>query len=496
MEEIYSFPTQGRAILKGLDEFRIRGQLCDGIFKTSDGKVFPVHRAILAAASEYFSAMFCGGFKEAKNNNTPIVLQNITALGLGTILSCIYSDSLVLTTKNVFEVLPVAHICCFENIVSSCGEFMVKHLSIETCFAALELSNRFSMLDLEEKTENFMRENFVKLSTTKDFLDIPCDVLCRFLQDDNLVGVEIEIFQAARRWLEASSDRSDLSVEVMSLINFKSIPPEKLADEVINADVFKTSGKCLEMVLQAIKYQMNVYSQPLNKPERIRGVSKIVVIEEAESIGDMYTTTKPGEMRMYEKGYLENVSENYDVPCKAQNMDVKLIEKSMNSVVVGNFLFLFGIRSDDFKPVSMRFDGTMKTWIDLAPIPRPAAVATVAGLVREKDILAVGGMFVTKKSEQKRDGSKFDMTVYRYILRSNCWEKVQNFPSRIAYASACTSQGTLYVAGGVVPRGKKKFSSSAEVMTWSKLYAFDNNADIWLSKAPMNNARSEAVLKL
>ena len=157
-------------------------------------------------------------------------------------------------------------------------------------------------------------------------------------------------------------------------------------------------------------------------------------------------------------------------------MNVKLIEKSMNLVCVGSFLFLFGIKADGYDPVLKRFDGNMKIWIDLTPIPRKAAVATTASLVGNEHILSVGGMLVTMHSKQIRDGSKFDSSVLRYSIYGDTWENVQRFPSRVAYAASCSRQGTLYVAGGVVPKVNRPSSASVEVRTWNRLYAFDSKA--------------------
>ena len=298
------------------------------------------------------------------------------------------------------------------------------------------------------------------------------------------------------RWLRSRVGRFEFSTEVMRLINFKSIACDQLVDEVMNVDIFTTNRECFNMVLNAIKYHTNVLSQPLNGPERIRGSMKVVVIEEGERSERRFTTFTPGKMCIYNKLDIESVGDKSKVlSCKVEDLNVKLVEKSMNLVRVGNFLFLFGTRSDGYDPVLKRFDGNMKVWIDLTPIPRKAAVASTAGIVGKEHILSVGGMLVTMHSKQIRDGSKFDSSVFRYSICRDKWERVQRFPSRVAYAASCSRQGTLYVAGGVVPKVNRPSSASAEVRTWNRLYAFDNKGELWLSKAPMNNARSETVLE-
>ncbi len=57
----------GRAedILKGLSSLREEDILCD-VHLYAEGKVISAHKAVLAAGSPYFKAMFGGKFKESK----------------------------------------------------------------------------------------------------------------------------------------------------------------------------------------------------------------------------------------------------------------------------------------------------------------------------------------------------------------------------------------------------------------------------------------------
>lgn len=49
-------------LLQGFDQLRVEGLLCDVTLVPGDGdEVFPVHRAMMASASDYFKAMFTGG---------------------------------------------------------------------------------------------------------------------------------------------------------------------------------------------------------------------------------------------------------------------------------------------------------------------------------------------------------------------------------------------------------------------------------------------------
>ncbi|NWH60719.1 KLH13 protein, partial [Geococcyx californianus] len=53
--------THSSVVLQGFDQLRVEGLLCDVTLVPGDGdEVFPVHRAMMASASDYFKAMFTG----------------------------------------------------------------------------------------------------------------------------------------------------------------------------------------------------------------------------------------------------------------------------------------------------------------------------------------------------------------------------------------------------------------------------------------------------
>ncbi len=50
----------------GLAEFQETGEFCDAEVK-AEGRIFKVHRVVLASVSPYFRSMYTGDFKERKS---------------------------------------------------------------------------------------------------------------------------------------------------------------------------------------------------------------------------------------------------------------------------------------------------------------------------------------------------------------------------------------------------------------------------------------------
>ncbi|XP_032172669.1 kelch-like protein 13 [Mustela erminea] len=62
---IFTSNTHSSVVLQGFDQLRLEGLLCDVTLMPGDtDDAFPVHRVMMASASDYFKAMFTGGMKE------------------------------------------------------------------------------------------------------------------------------------------------------------------------------------------------------------------------------------------------------------------------------------------------------------------------------------------------------------------------------------------------------------------------------------------------
>ena len=71
--------------------------LCDVVISTTDKQEFPAHKAVLAACSPYFHAMFTS-FVESHQKR--VVLQDIDPKALGLLLDYVYTFQIQVTEKN------------------------------------------------------------------------------------------------------------------------------------------------------------------------------------------------------------------------------------------------------------------------------------------------------------------------------------------------------------------------------------------------------------
>ncbi len=229
--------------------------------------------------------------------------------------------------------------------------------------------------------------------------------MCLYISCQKLkVEDEIEVFNAAKAWIEHDENRREFAAEIMGCISLALIPSGDLIETVRKVPFVRDNEKCMDLVFEALAYQVTLYAQPLyerniNKP---RGMPNLVFIQHGHRLrsetGNLLYAVAD-EKTIIGCVPMDNLSK---LPLMYQ-LKTPFVHASLSAVTHGNFLFMFGVDSRGFTPVTMRFDGSTYQWINLAPIPREATVGSA--VVRVGDhIIVAGGMEVDRYTEYDQYG--------------------------------------------------------------------------------------------
>uniref|UniRef100_A0AAV2JXK4 BTB domain-containing protein n=1 Tax=Knipowitschia caucasica TaxID=637954 RepID=A0AAV2JXK4_KNICA len=90
---------------KGMDNLRLNRELTDVVLSVQ-GEDFPCHRAILAAASHYFRAMFCSGLRESHEER--VEMKGLDSETMRILLDYTYTGRALLTETNVQRIVEAA----------------------------------------------------------------------------------------------------------------------------------------------------------------------------------------------------------------------------------------------------------------------------------------------------------------------------------------------------------------------------------------------------
>lgn len=178
-----------KSVMQRLKEQREENhQLCDVVIHVG-GEAFHAHKAVLAAKSSYFMAMFTSGFKESTEKE--IQLEGDADI-FKVLLQYVYTGILETTPLNVFEVLSMAGYLQFADlrkIMFSVFRHVnsTPQISVADLMKTLELAKHHDIKGLVSRIETHMVSNMLKFRSCAEFLqDIGVEVVEKFLDKGNL----------------------------------------------------------------------------------------------------------------------------------------------------------------------------------------------------------------------------------------------------------------------------------------------------------------------
>ncbi|XP_058035929.1 zinc finger and BTB domain-containing protein 47 isoform X4 [Ahaetulla prasina] len=110
-------------LMDRLNEQRLfQPDLCDvDIVLVQQKSVFPAHKGVLAAYSQFFHSLFT---QNKQLQRVELSLEALTSLGLQQILNFIYTSKLLVNADNIQDVLNAASVLQMTDIASSCQELL------------------------------------------------------------------------------------------------------------------------------------------------------------------------------------------------------------------------------------------------------------------------------------------------------------------------------------------------------------------------------------
>ena len=363
---------------------------------------------------------------------------------------------------------------------------MEGQISVKSWSDILKIGEKYSLQGLREKAANFVFENFNAVRKTPEFHQLPKDVVCFFLNNDFLKpsGGEIQVFRAARSWIEEEDCRIGFLKDLMKCVRFAIIPNELIKEEVLGWHKLYKEPSCASMVTEALCYHAEPFSQPLYSGKQFctRGMPGIAVLH-AGFRGDGFSVETTSTDVFLFTSKFTTMAEPCPVPFAYQ---------SITCVTKGNFIFLLGTDSHYFGPVSMRYDVNTNKWAFLAT-PNIQGLIGATSVCCDQDIYLIGGILVDKSSDYKVDND-LNNDMFKYSIRDNMWSTSScRFPlERVsdgfygAFAAATELHGNLvFLAGGYTP----------ETGSVGTLRVYNVKENTWYAGADMKYKRSHLLLE-
>ncbi|OWF45064.1 kelch-like protein 26 [Mizuhopecten yessoensis] len=460
----------GHSVLAGLKHLRDKQQLFDVIL-TAQNQKFPAHRVVLASCCQYFRAMFTDGLMECQQ--TEIQLNGVTATGIHSLIDFAYTSKILLNFDNIEDILLSANHIQMLPVLKACSDFLKDHLSIENCANMANWADLFSLTELKVHILKFMCKNFVALSYSSEFLQIPASLLrnlffCNYPVDCS----EGDLLSAVVMWICHQPE-----------VRLPQVSP----------------------ILDGVHWE-NISSQDINKLSQNVTFEKLLEI--SMSMRDAISRGFPAEVCCLQKSGLLNtrgyrkalVCVGGFSPRSGMTNDLRYCmigsrvwktltqiphvqQCNFGHVVMNNILYVVGgCFNDNMQEIihnyGFKYNPATHTWSSISQMRSERCRFFLAEA--KGKLYAIGGD-PSASNPLAEDAAPCEC----YNPVDDSWSPIQPMPINRSQHAGVAVGDFLYVSGGL---------QDIDEDTFSDFYKYDTNSDSWISLPPMLMPRADHTL--
>ncbi|XP_008569532.1 PREDICTED: kelch-like protein 32 [Galeopterus variegatus] len=426
------------SVLAALNQQRSDGILCDVTLIAEEQK-FHAHKAVLAACSDYFRAMFSLCMVESGADE--VNLHGVTSLGLKQALEFAYTGQILLEPGVIQDVLAAGSHLQLLELLNLCSHYLIQELNSFNYLDLYRLADLFNLTLLEKAVIDFLVKHLSELlkSRPEDVLTLPYCLLQEVLKSDRLTSLsEEQIWQLALRWLEHSCHYQYMD-ELLQYIRFGLMDVDTLHTVALSHPLVQASETATALVNEALEYHQSIYAQPVWQTRRTKPrfqSDTLYIIG-----GKKREVCKVKELRYFNPVDQENAliaaianwSELAPMP----------VGRSHHCVaVMGDFLFVAGGEVEHASGRSCavrtacRYDPRSNSWAEIASMKNCREHFVLAAV--DECLYAVGG---------RNELRQVLPTVERYCPKKNKWTFVQSFDRSLSCHAGYVADGLLWISG-------------------------------------------------
>ncbi|XP_017538140.1 kelch-like protein 6 isoform X2 [Pygocentrus nattereri] len=442
----------------GLQSLRLDGFLTD-VTLSVQGQLFPCHRAILAAASLYFRAMFCNDLRE--KHEDCVNIKGIDAENMKILLDYTYTSKVHITKENVQKTLEAASLFQFPRVVEACAVYLAEALQPENCVGILRLADTHALAGLKTQAQVYLVQHFGQVCSGEELPELPAAELMALLQRDELgVSQEEQVFEAVMLWVRADrAERLPLLPRILAHVRLPLLDPCYFVEKAEGDELIRGCPELFPLLQEARTYHLagNEVISERTKPRLQQFQSEVFMIiggcTKDEKFVSEVTCLDPLRRSRLEVAKLP-ITE-----MEAETDNKKWVEFAC--VTFRNEVYLSGGKETQHDV--WKYNASLNKWIQIEFMN--------IGRWRHKMAVVGGKVYVMGGF----DGVQRLSSVEAYDPFHNCWTETAPLMFSVSSFSAASYGKCIYVIGGG-PNGK---------LATNSVQCFDPAANKWTPKSPM-----------
>ena len=258
------------------------GTLCDVIFETEKGEQIPAHRAVLAASSPFFRAMFVSSLVESTQKH--VRLPDIDFDVLSAVFSYAYGSDVTLKPDQVLSLLAASDRLQIRGLFVECCQFLQGCLRPDNCLTIRAVAEMHGCVELSRLCTEYVFDNFEEVVKHEEYLSLPCSHLKELISRDEIrVSGEEQVYAAVMQWIQYDLlERRESLAEVMGLIRLPFVSTGFLA-KVESEELVKSESTCQSFIQEARLYKSSPEKRahlgpsPRGRPRKPSGLQDVIL---------------------------------------------------------------------------------------------------------------------------------------------------------------------------------------------------------------------------
>ncbi|KAJ6643121.1 Kelch-like protein 26 [Pseudolycoriella hygida] len=431
-------------VLQGFNGLRSRGFLLD-ITLLVEGKSFRAHRAVLAAVSDYFRAMFTDAMKESTQSEIKIL--EVSARGMELILNYAYTSKIELDSDNILDVLSAASYVQIDAVVEACTNFLTSHLDLENCVDLATISETFCLEKLRQKCYRFICANLSEFAVTEGIKRLTWQQLNYVLSCDFPVDCKEEkVFKIVLEWIYAHKIDIKICHTLLNNIRLSDILMTDLES------MLRRSRFTKELVMQTKSFAL--------AQRKIRHTHKSNATFPITNNNNVLTNYRGMELALvniggFRKAGITNEITYYLPSVKKWHhlTSIPHVEQcNYGTAVRQNELYIVGgcynvYLKEYIHPFGFRYNPISNKWFTIAPMQQDRCRFSLNFV--GKYLYAIGGVSEVDDLEDTWYEEFGESNSERYDPDIDRWRYIPHLPEHRTQHAAASWLNYLYVCGGL-----------------------------------------------
>ena len=456
---------------------------------------FPAHRLVLSCYSPFFERLFESPMRE--QNQGIVKLNEVDEDSVRILLDFMYTRSLTIEYKNVYDLLATAHFLQLVEVCEFCFEFLKTAITVNNWSAILSVSRLYENGLLLRELFEFICENFNAIAESQNFSELAFKELTSIIDKANIT--ETSKYKALTNWIrhDQTNQKVDL-LEVLLMVDLQKLSCDFLEDVVANDPLIQKNADCLNAVMSAITKKFKEMRQKESSTKVIslggwQTGSKVVEVYSSFDTSKKIYPQLPHQMVfsvslqmnkcIYNIGGSTNASHEVvtnkvyrlkeNEPIWEEITPMNEERSCMGAAVFKDCLVVAGGVSSGFKrkQSSEIFLPALKKWLPISSQRHPRSGSEMIACA--DCLFALGGY----------DGARDLSSVERLIDVDKEWEEVQPMMSPRSLFAAVNCNEEIYVIGG------QYVNDNGKAVTLKSVEKYIPSRDKWVSVCEMEVER-------